>query len=105
MMWRTMEYRTLGQTGLRVSAVGFGGAPVGIPDYLSREDRDSIVFRAGAIEAVGAAVECGINYFDTAPSYGDGRAERLLGEALDGARERVVLATKYGFQPGQGADA
>jgi len=47
----------------------------------------------------------GINYFDTAPGYGDGRAERLLGEALMGQREKVLLATKYPFRPEQSADA
>jgi aryl-alcohol dehydrogenase-like predicted oxidoreductase len=98
-------YRTLGKTGLRVSAVGFGGAPVGIPGYLSREDRDSAAFREAAVAAVGEAVARGINYFDTAPGYGDGRAERLLGDALAGQRDQVLLATKYPFLPGQGADA
>jgi aryl-alcohol dehydrogenase-like predicted oxidoreductase len=96
-----MEYRALGQTGLRVSAVGFGGAPIGIPRYLSREDRDSAAFRSRAIEAIGAAAARGINYFDTAPAYGEGRSESLLGEALAGQRERVLLATKYAFRPGQ----
>jgi aryl-alcohol dehydrogenase-like predicted oxidoreductase len=96
-----MEYRTLGRTGLRVSAIGFGGAPIGIPHYLGHEDRDSPSFQAQAIQAIGEAVARGVTYFDTAPSYGDGRAERLLGEALTGQRDRVVLATKYAFHPGQ----
>ncbi len=47
------------------------------------------------------AVAKGINYFDTAPGYGDGRSERLLGEALKGQRHDIVLATKYAFRPGQ----
>lgn len=100
-----MDYRTLGQTGLQVSALGFGGAPIGIPDYLSREDRDSSEFQAQAIAAIREAVANGINYFDTAPAYGDGRSERLLGEALAERRNRVVIATKYGFRPGQKASA
>jgi aryl-alcohol dehydrogenase-like predicted oxidoreductase len=100
-----MEYRTLGKTGLRVSAIGFGGAPVGIADYLSHEDRDSKAFQSAATQAIGAAVARGINYFDTAPGYGDGRAERLLGDALAGQRDQVVLATKYAFSPGRTADA
>src|SRR5579871_2246271 len=94
-----MEYRPLGRTGLQVSAIGFGGAPIGIADYLSHEDRDSTAFRAGAVEAIRLAVERGINYFDTAPGYGNGRSEQILGEALADLRSRVVLATKYAFHP------
>lgn len=98
-----MEYRTLGSTGLQVSAIGFGGAPIGIPHYLSHEDRDSTNFQTQAIATIQEAVAQGINYFDTAPGYGDGRSERLLGEALAGQRDRVILATKYAFRPGQDA--
>jgi aryl-alcohol dehydrogenase-like predicted oxidoreductase len=99
-----MEYRILGKTGLTVSAIGFGGAPIGIPNYLSRDDRDSATFRLQAIESIGAAVAHGINYFDTAPGYGEGRSERVMGEALAGHRDRVLLATKYTFQPGKESD-
>lgn len=95
-----MEYRTLGKTGLSVSALGFGGAPLGIPDYLSHEDRDGEAFRTTAIAAIRHAVALGVNYFDTAPGYGDGRSERVFGEALGGLRDRVVLATKYAFRDG-----
>jgi aryl-alcohol dehydrogenase-like predicted oxidoreductase len=95
-----MEYRRLGNTGLEVSAIGFGGAPIGIPNYLSREDRDSPAFRTHAVAALREAVTRGVNYFDTAPGYGDGRSEALLGEALEGRRERVLFATKYAFHPG-----
>jgi aryl-alcohol dehydrogenase-like predicted oxidoreductase len=93
-----MEVRALGRTGLKVSALGFGGAPIGIPDYLSHEDRDSPAFREEAMAALREAVARGVNYFDTAPGYGDGRSERLIGEALEGQRDRVLLATKYPFQ-------
>lgn len=95
-----MEYRTLGRTGLRVSAVGFGGAPAGLPNYLTRDDRDSAGFQEALITAVRTAVDRGINYFDTAPGYGDGRSERLMGRALEGVRDRVHVATKYGFNSG-----
>lgn len=93
-----MEVRTLGKTGLKVSALGFGGAPIGIPDYLSHEDRDSLAFREEAVSALREAVTRGVSYFDTAPGYGEGRSERLIGEALEGHREKIVLATKYPFQ-------
>lgn len=94
-----MEIRALGNTGLQVSAIGFGGAPIGIERYLSHEDRDSATFRAQAIEAIREAVSSGVNYFDTAPAYGEGRSESLLGEALADLRDQVVLATKFTFQP------
>jgi len=93
-----MDYRHLGsRTGLTVSAIGFGGAPIGLQNYLTAEDRDSQVFRAQAMDAILLAVELGVNYFDTAPGYGNGRSEAILGEALSGNRARVVLATKYPF--------
>lgn len=95
-----MEYRTLGQrTGLKVSAIGFGGAPIGLQGYLSPEDRDSSAFREQALAALREAVEQGITLFDTAPGYGDGRSERLFGEALAPYRASVVLATKYPVGP------
>ncbi len=96
-----MQFRSLGRTGLSVSAIGFGGAPIGIPEYLSHEDRDSEAFQISAIQAIREAVDLGINYFDTAPGYGDGRSERLLGAGLEGRRDNVVLATKHLFRLGQ----
>src|SRR5579884_82158 len=100
-----MQYRTLGRTGLQVSRLGFGGAPIGIPGYLSRENRDDPEVRRQALAAVREAMEWGVNYFDTAPSYGEGRSECLIGEAIAGRRDRVHLATKYTFVQGQGAAA
>jgi aryl-alcohol dehydrogenase-like predicted oxidoreductase len=99
-----MDYRELGRTGLKVSRIGFGGAPIGISNYLSPEDRSSDEFRARAIEAISAAVVGGINYFDSAQAYGDGRSERIIGEALAGFRNQVVLATKFLFQDGKPND-
>ena len=90
-----MEYRELGATGLRVSALGFGCAPVGLQNYLSGDDRDSPGFGARAIDAIRLAVDLGITFFDTAPGYGEGRSEAILGGALQGRRENFVLATKY----------
>ena len=77
-----MEHRNLGRTGLKVSRIGFGGAPIGLEDYLTKGDRDSPEFRRQAIAALREAAALGINYFDTAPGYGDGRSERLIGAAL-----------------------
>ncbi|HUS90406.1 MAG TPA: aldo/keto reductase [Phycisphaerae bacterium] len=99
-----MEYRTLGRTGLKVSRLGFGGAPIGLQGYLTADDRDSRAFQAGAVEALREAVRLGVSYFDTAPGYGEGLSERLMGEALESARDQVVLATKYGFDRARPAE-
>jgi len=89
------ERRTLGATGLAVSPIGFGGAPLGIEGYLTTEDRESDAFEDEAIRAIHMALDCGINLFDTAPAYGEGRSERLIGRALEGKRDRAVITTKY----------
>jgi L-galactose dehydrogenase len=81
-----MERRPLGSTGLSVSALGFGAAPLG--DIFGPVDE------AVGARAVAAALDCGIDYFDTAPLYGFGLAEERLGRALAKRRKDVVLATK-----------
>src|SRR5205823_1886289 len=81
-----MEYRALGGTGLRVSALGFGCGNVG-----------GLMIRGSAAErerAVARAVELGVNYFDTAPRYGDGQSEQNLGAALKTLRVPVYVGTK-----------
>jgi aryl-alcohol dehydrogenase-like predicted oxidoreductase len=77
--------RPLGNTGLNVSILGYGGAPIGFADSTRQADFDTLVNRA---------VDLGINFFDTAPNYRLG--ERLLGAALVKRRRDVVLATKCG---------
>jgi len=84
-----MHRRLLGRTGLSVSLVGFGGSSIG---SVFRP-----VSQAEADATVRAALDAGINYFDTAPYYGRTVAERALGVALTGVpRERYVLGTKVG---------
>ena len=84
-----MQRRPLGRTGLQVSLVGFGGSPIG---GVFRP-----VMPADADATVRAALEAGINYFDTSPYYGATAAESALGRALAGVpRDRYVLATKAG---------
>jgi aryl-alcohol dehydrogenase-like predicted oxidoreductase len=89
-----MRYRTLGRTGVRVSEVGCGGAPLGIPNYNERWDPWAEETAASVIAALHRAIDLGYNYFDTAPGYGDGRSEELMGQALAGHRADVFLATK-----------
>jgi aryl-alcohol dehydrogenase-like predicted oxidoreductase len=91
-----MEYRTLGKTGLRVSALGFGCGNVG-----------GLMIRGAPAErerAVARALELGINYFDTAPSYGDGTSERHLGQALRALRASVYVGTKFRVEPTEWGD-
>lgn len=93
-----MQYRTLGRTGWRVSEVGFGGAPLGIPNYNELWDPHDPDTTRTAIAAIQRAIDLGYTYFDTAPSYGDGRSEEIMGQALHGRRAEVVLATKTEWQ-------
>lgn len=87
-----LEYRRLGRTNLSVSCVGFGGAPMGINNYL--ETYDAEMNREKVIAALHAALDQGLNYVDTAPGYGNGFGERIIGEALKGRRDAAYLATK-----------
>lgn len=91
-----MKYRPLGKTGLVVSEVGFGawgigGRTAGQTSYGDTDDRASLA-------ALRSALECGITFFDTSGAYGNGRSEELIGEAVDGVRRNVILATKAGYE-------
>jgi uncharacterized protein len=89
-----MQYRVLGKTGLRVSEIGVGGAQFGIRDYMGPWDPWSSEAQRLTRDTLERALELGYNYVDTAPGYGGGRSEELVGEALKPHRHRVVLATK-----------
>lgn len=94
--------RTLGRSGLQVSALGFGTAGIG-GSYWDRSVRSELPVGYGpvdameAIRAIRRAVDLGINFFDTTDEYGCGQSETLLGRALEGRRQDVVIATKFGF--------
>jgi aryl-alcohol dehydrogenase-like predicted oxidoreductase len=88
-----MDRRTLGRTGLKVSALGFGCGNVG-----------GLMVRgtpADQERAVARALDLGINYFDTAPLYGDGQSEQNLGRVLKVLRPDVVVGTKFRIQPAE----
>src|SRR5687767_9649209 len=85
-----MEHRTLGRTNLKVSTVALGCMS------LCRGQTYPDIPESQARATVDAALDAGINFFDNAPLYGDGEAERRLGNALQGKRDRVVIATKIG---------
>lgn len=94
-----LPQRALGNTGLNVSPIGFGGAVIGLQNYLSSADRDDPAVVAHAKAAIDAALSEGVTLFDTAPGYGNGRSERILGAALAGRRDTIVLATKVRVDP------
>ena len=83
-----MQYRTLGRTGLRISVIGLG-TMVHAGHFGPMKDSDSL-------SAIDAAIELGVNFIDTSDAYGAGYSETLLGNALKGRREKVILATKGG---------
>jgi aryl-alcohol dehydrogenase-like predicted oxidoreductase len=83
-----LQSRKLGSSAISVSALGLGCNTFGV----SVDEQ-----RARAI--VDAALEVGVTFFDTAPVYGDGASERMLGDALRGRREQAVVATKFGATP------
>ncbi len=86
-----MRYRRMGRTGWQVSEVSLGGA------YLVGADPDRALENVRSV--VNRALDLGINYIDTAPIYGMGRCEELLGRALEGEARPFYLSTKVGFEP------
>ena len=92
-----MKYTTFGKTGLNVSRLAVGGYPFSGVNKAQGWDPYSPQGRADAIRVVHAALDAGINYVDTAPAYGSGHSERIIGEALKGRRDNVILATKVSW--------
>jgi aryl-alcohol dehydrogenase-like predicted oxidoreductase len=99
-----MQRTRFGRTGLLVSRVALGGFPFGGVHRAAGWDPFTPEGRKEAVATVHAALDAGIDYIDTAPSYGDGNSESILGEALRGRRERCVLATKVGYRGLSAAD-
>jgi hypothetical protein len=92
-----MQYKILGRTGIKVSVIGCGGAVIGIPYYLAHEDTNDPATQTVFISALERAFELGINYFDTAPGYGNGIGETIYGRALYNYRDKITLASKVTY--------
>ena len=95
-----MRQRQLGRSGLAVSEIGFGAWGIG-------GNKDGAVAygptdEAQSLDALSAALDAGINFFDTADLYGFGESERLIGKAFASRRDRVVIASKGGMLDPQG---
>ena len=88
-----MQTRELGKSGLEVSALGLGC--MGMSDFYGPSDE------AKSLETLQHAIEIGVTFWDTSDMYGRGHNERLIGRALEGRRDQVVLATKFGILRGE----
>jgi aryl-alcohol dehydrogenase-like predicted oxidoreductase len=86
-----MEYRRLGNSGLKVSGIGLGANEFG-----RRADEST------SIAVVSRALDLGVNFIDTADLYSSGRSEEFVGKAIKGKRTQVVVATKFGNPTGEG---
>ena len=83
-----MQYRALGRTGFNVSTISFGAWAVG-GTWGTVDDSESL-------KAMNRAVDLGVNFFDTADVYGDGRSEKLIRQLKSERSEEIIVATKFG---------
>ena len=95
----SMQFTTLGNTGLVVSRLAFGAMT-----FTAGNQDVAALYKVGtklAAELVGTSLDAGVNFFDTADGYASGESETLLGAALKSRRDQVVIATKVGFRTGK----
>lgn len=90
-----MEYTTIKNTDLKVSRICMGGCPMGGYGWGAVQENE-------LIDAVHTALDNGVNFFDTADTYGLGQSEITLSKALGGRRKDAVIATKFGVRAGNG---
>ena len=86
-----MEYRNLGSSGLKISEIGLGGNNFG---WWADEQT--------SVSVINHAIDMGVNFIDTADVYDRGHSEEFIGQAINGKRDRVLIATKFGSPMGEG---
>src|SRR5512134_230476 len=102
---KTMQ-RKLGRSGISVSALGMGCWAIGGPwTFNGNPGGWSSTDDAESLRALDRALDLGVNFFDTAANYGAGHSERLLGKSFKGRRDKVVIATKFGYHVDEAAKA
>ncbi|HEX6833268.1 MAG TPA: aldo/keto reductase, partial [Rudaea sp.] len=95
-----MEYRLLGRSGLKVPVLSFGtGTFGGVGEMFKKWGTTDV---AQAQRLVDICLEAGLNFFDTADIYSGGASEEILGQAIKGRRNEVLIATKATFSTGKG---
>ncbi|MFD1165577.1 aldo/keto reductase [Sphingobacterium daejeonense] len=87
-----MRYRELGNTGIKVSEIAFGGVEIGMPYALNMSNAKHMMAKDEAIYLLNKSLDSGINFFDTARLYGE--SEAIMGEAFKYKRDKVILASK-----------
>ncbi|MGI4751276.1 MAG: aldo/keto reductase, partial [Janthinobacterium lividum] len=95
-----MEYRQLGASGLHVPVLSFGTATFGGSNEFFKAWGSTQVDEATRL--VNLCLDAGVNLFDTADIYSDGLSEEILGKALNGLRDKVIISTKATFPMGKG---
>src|SRR5512138_3393238 len=93
-----MKLRPFGDTSMNVSDIGLGALQLANQTDWGVNDKNE------ALKIVQKSLEAGCNFFDTAPGYGGGRSEELLGEGLKSVRKNVILCTKFGHSPAGESD-
>src|SRR5258708_39604077 len=97
-----MEFRQLGGSGFKVPVLSFGtGTFGGQGEFFKAWGNNGV---AEATRLVDICLEAGLNMFDSADIYSDGRAEEILGQAIKGRRDQVIISTKGTFRHGEGAN-
>ena len=91
MRWVKMVKRKLGNSGLEVSALGLGTWAIGGGEWWGDSDQEA------SIQTIHEAIQAGITLIDTAPAYGFGKSEEVIGKAIQNKRDQVVLSTKCGL--------
>lgn len=90
-----MEYRNIPGTNLQISAIGLGTWAMGNDFWGTVDDNTSV-------KAIETAIDHGINFIDTAPAYGDGHAEKVVGRAIKQHKDKTIIATKLGVKRAMG---